>query len=251
MIAMRRRVVTGHDGPWVVLPTLLMAALLVGSAVPRPVAGQETNTLQCSSAATIVSGSSNTQLPIPDMGVASAAVLVPAFTGVYVQAIILTLSLSHPNLGDLAIVLATPSGQTSVIKPPDDSVNASQVNGAIEFYNGDCSEYPTLPPASQGGPGPFIWADLVSIWAVPGDTNIINGVYVVQVADTKPGGGTGSITGFEVKIVGQKGELLLLVSSPVQVRLLSALLVIRYQSHHSRHSPESSSYHCSCIRINS
>jgi hypothetical protein len=166
------------------------------------------------------------------MGVASAAVLVPAFTGVYVQAIILTLSLSHPNLGDLAIELATPNGQTSVIKPPNDSVNASQVNGTIQFYNGDCSEYPTLPLATDGATGPFRMESSGPIWAIPGNINVINGLYSLIIRDTKPGGGTGSITGFEVKIVGQKGELLLLVSSPVQVRLISALLVIRYQSHH-------------------
>jgi subtilisin-like proprotein convertase family protein len=238
--------VTGHS-PWVVLPTLL-AALLVGLAATRPVVAQQTNTVQCSSASTIVSGSSNARVEIPDMGVASASVQVPAFTGVYVQAIVLTLSLSHPNFGDLAIVLGTPNGNTPIIKPPNatgadsgTTVRVSQVNGAIQFYNDDCSEYATLPPATDGGSGPFPWTSDMSIWGIPGNTNIVNGVYSIQVADSKPGG-NGFITGFEVKIVGQRGEL---QGSPVQMTLLSAFT--RYQSHHSCQSP-GSSQQC-CIRI--
>jgi subtilisin-like proprotein convertase family protein len=229
MIAMMRAVI-GHS-PWVVLPTLL-AALLVGLAATRPVVAQQTNTVQCSSASTIVSGSSNVQVAIPDMGVASTSVQVPAFTGVYVQAIVLTLSLSHPNLRELEIVLATPNGNKLEIKGSEvvTILNSStSVDGDIQFYNGDCSEYSTLPlafDAIDGGTGPFKMADPGSIQGAPGNANIVNGVYSILVADRMPGGTTGFIKGLEVKIVGQKGELL--GSSSVQVMLLSAL--VRYLS---------------------
>eukprot|EP00775_Hariotina_reticulata_P003896 gene3896-4150_t len=159
---------------------------------------------------------SSGSVPIPDGGSAFQSASVPGFSGVYVKGMIVTVQIQHQNWGDLALSLTSPGGLQWNLKQANNTGGGSAggaVDGSFQFFNLDCLEAGSLPPASQGGPGPFAMSG-ASIWTTPGSA--LGGQWTLQASDAKTGE-TGTIRGFQVQIVGQQavcGVQMVVTSQP-------------------------------------
>lgn len=197
----------GHSPRGVVLPTLVV--VLLGLAVTSQVAAQSTASLTCTGGPVIASGSSAGSVAIPDKGSAQLSATVSSLSGTYVKALVVRVSVTHPNIGEVALSLTAPGGQTWTLKAGANNTGGPDggAGGAMNtlFYNADCTEYAGLPSFSDARtgdapfPGPYQLSG-PSIFGAPSSS--IGGSWTVTATDGKTGD-VGTLDGFSISIIGQ------------------------------------------------